>query len=111
MRRDDCFDAITRQPAANQRGTPPSLRQTYRLTVVCHSADSSQVEAELKRLFVEHRLILRSLLRDQASFAFVRISALLASSIAERSALVRIVNLLASNPSIRRLQWETVPNG
>jgi hypothetical protein len=111
MRRDEYFNAFGRQPAANQRGTPPLLRQTYRLTVVCHGADSSTVEAELKRLFAEHRLMLRSLLRDQPSFAYVRISALLASSICERAAVVRIVNLLASNPSIRRLQWETVPNG
>jgi hypothetical protein len=111
MRRDDCVNALAWQAAGNQRGTPPSLRQTYRLTVVCHNTDLNPVEAELKRLFAEHRLILHSLLRDHPSFAYVRISALLASSISERAALVRIVNLLASNPSIRRLQWETVPNG
>jgi|GEM_PF-2193753 len=87
----------------------PALRRTYRLTVVCHSADSDSVRAQLRRQFDESGLMLQSLSCDQTSHVFVRISALVASSIPERAALVRIVNRLAAEPAVRRLQWETVP--
>jgi hypothetical protein len=44
---------------AHHRMAAPSLRQTYRLGVVCHAADSKAVEAELKSMFdewLDHRL-------------------------------------------------------
>ncbi len=88
----------------------PALRRVYRLTVVCHSADSDGLQAELKRQFDECGLMLQSLSCDHTSYVFVRISALVASSIPERAALVRIVNRLAAEPTVRRLQWETVPS-
>jgi hypothetical protein len=113
VRRDSCIDTGWPQPqaaAAARRGTgAPALRQTYRLAVVCHVADAREVEAQLARMFDEHGLALDSLQRDPTSLMFVRITALLASSIAERAALVQIVHRLATQPSIRRLQWETVP--
>lgn len=94
--------------AAHRVAAPP-LRQTYRLAVVCHAVESNAVQALLRSMFDQHGLTLDSLRCDQASLMFVRITALLASSISERAALVRIVYELGTNPSIRRLQWETVP--
>jgi hypothetical protein len=87
----------------------PSLRRTYRLTVVCHGADCDGIEAELRTLLDKYALALQSLCCDQTSCVFVRITALVASSIAERAALVKIVNQLGADPKIRRLQWESVP--
>jgi hypothetical protein len=87
----------------------PSLRRTYRLTVVCHAADCDGIEAELRTLLDEYALALQSLCCDQTSYVFVRVTALVASSIAERAGLVKIVNRLGTDPKIRRLQWESVP--
>lgn len=114
MPRDFCIDAVRpeQQAAAAKaahRVAAPSLRQTYRLAVVCHAAESDAVQGLLKSMFEQHGLTLDSLRCDQTSLMFVRITALLASSISERAALVRIVYELGTNPSIRRLQWETVP--
>jgi hypothetical protein len=94
---------------AAHRVAARTLRPTYRLTVVCHAAESNAVQALLTSMFDQHGLTLDSLRCDHASSMFVRITALLASSISERAALVRIVYELGTNPSIRRLQWETVP--
>jgi virulence factor MgtC-like protein len=99
--------AKTDQDARN-RSVAPLLRQTYRLTIACHGADVRQIELELRRLFHENRLVLDWLRCDKTSFAFITITASLAGSIADRAAMVRIVNQLAPNPLIRRLQWETV---
>jgi uncharacterized membrane protein YhiD involved in acid resistance len=95
---------------AAPRGTSaPALRQAYRLALVCHAADSEAVEASLRTLLERNALALDSLQRDRSGVAFVRITVLLASTISERATLVQIVNQLATMPSIRRLQWETVP--
>jgi hypothetical protein len=88
----------------------PLLRQTYRLAVVCHITDANAIQAELKTLFEENGFARFSLLCEQSSPMFVKLTALLESTIAERAALVRIVNRLGTMASVRRLQWETVPN-
>jgi hypothetical protein len=93
----------------SQPSAAPSLRRTYRLTVVCHAADAGSMASELRKLFDEYGLALESLSCDQTSYVSVRITALVASSIAERAALVKIVNQLAAQTKIRRLQWESVP--
>jgi hypothetical protein len=93
----------------SQPSAAPSLRRTYRLTVVCHAADSASMAAELRTLFDEYALSLESLSCDQTGSVFVRITTLVASSVQERAALVKIVNQLAAETKIRRLQWESVP--
>ena len=103
-------DAGVQHGGRNSQPSPaPSLRRTYRLSVVCHAADRDGIEAELRTLLDNYALALRSLCCDQTSCVFVRITALVASSIAERAALVKIVNQLGTDPKIRRLQWESVP--
>ena len=111
MPRDFCVDPIRPGTgrSASHATASPSLRQTYRLTVVCHASDRPEIEATLERVFREQGLRISSLRRDQTSFMFVRITALVDSSISERAGIVWIVNKLAGRPSIRRLQWETVP--
>jgi hypothetical protein len=114
MPRDFCVAAVRPEPRAAtakvaHRVAAPSLRRSYRLAVGCPAAESDAVQALLKSLFDKHGLPLDSLRRDQAGLMFARITALLACSVSERAALVWIVYELGTNPSIRRLQWETVP--
>lgn len=90
--------------------TAPSLRQVYRLTVVCHVSDSKAITSTLNDKFEKNGLTPASLRCDQNSVAFVRVVATISSTLAGRAALVRIVNELAPMPAVRRLQWETVPN-
>ena len=96
--------------AANQKMTAPSLRQTYGVSVVCHVSDSTAIEATLKGMFEHYGLALESLRRDPVSMKFVRLTALVESSIAERGHLVWIVNHLAAMPSVRHVHWETLPH-
>lgn len=93
-----------------RRPTAPSLRQPYRLTVMCHISDSKAVADTLKGMFNERGLILASLRRNQTSMTIVRVTAMLTSTLAGRAALLQIVNELATKPSIWRLQWEALPN-
>ena len=113
MQRDYCLDPIERNETsrvARHTVVSPRLSQTYRLAVVCRTTDADAVQTELKSMFEENGLWRFSLLCEQAGLMFVRLTALLESTIAERAALVRIVNRLATMASVRRLQWETVPN-
>jgi hypothetical protein len=95
---------------ASAKGTAPTLRRTYGVSVVCHVSDSDATEAALKGMFEHYGLALDSLRRDPVSMKFVRLTALVESSIAERAHLVWIVNQLATMPSIRHVHWETLPH-
>ena len=115
MPRDARIDPVRReQPPviSNARDgvvSSPS-RQTYRLVLVCHASDANAVQAELRIMFEKNGFARFSLQCEQARPMFLKLAATLESTIAERAALVRIVNQLTTMPSVRRLQWETVPN-
>ena len=96
---------------ACRRVVSPLLRQTYRLAVVCHIADANAIQAELRTLLEENSFAQVSLQCESPSLMFVKLTVFLETTLAERAALVRIVNRLGTMASVRRLQWETVPLG